>query len=173
MASGTGFSRAVVATAIPAMEAKMIHRTLPTVLALAAGLASPALAQEVTLSVSETGSFGSYITGPEGEPVYMFTADTQGEGADPTIACTSEECLAAWPLVTAEGEVTVGPDLDQSLVGTMQHEGGSVVTYNGWPLYTFARDMAGEPPQGQNIESFGGEWYLVDPQGEMIEESGA
>ena len=37
---------------------------------------------------------------------------------------------------------------------------------------TPARDQAGPPPQGQDIHSFGGEWYLLGPQGEKIEEEG-
>lgn len=124
------------------------------------------------LSVEQSEEHGQYIAGPEGKPVYMFTTDTQGDGSEPAISCTSEECLDAWPLVTAEGEVTVGPELEESRASSFTYEGKSVVTYNGWPLYTFARDEAGQPPQGQDIHSFGGEWYLLGPQGEKIEEEG-
>ncbi|MGP1356910.1 COG4315 family predicted lipoprotein [Roseicyclus sp.] len=150
----------------------MIQRTLPVAATLAA-LGLPALAQDTTLGVADMGTYGEYLTGPDGRPLYMFTTDTQGDGADPVISCTSQECLTAWPLITVEGDVTVGEGLDQSLAGTMEHEGRTVVTYNGWPLYAFQRDLADQPPQGQDIGSFGGEWYLVDPQGEPIEGSGA
>ena len=147
-----------------------------TTLAIAATVlsASALAAQESpTLSVEQSEEYGQYIVGPEGKPVYMFTTDTQGDGGEPAISCTSQECLDAWPLVTAEGEVTVGPELDESLADTFTYEGKTVVTYNGWPLYTFARDEAGQPPQGQDIHSFGGEWYLLGPQGEKIEEEGS
>ena len=147
-----------------------------TTLAIAAtALSASALAaqESPTLSVEQSEKYGQYIVGPEGKPVYMFTTDTQGDGGEPAISCTSQECLDAWPLVTAEGEVTVGPKLEESLAGTMTYEGKTVVTYNGWPLYTFARDDADQPPAGQDIHSFGGEWYLLDPQGQKIEgESG-
>ena len=136
--------------------------------------ASAAAAQESpTLSVEQSEAYGEYLAGPEGKPVYMFTTDTKGNGGEPAISCTSQECLDAWPLVTAEGEVTVGPELEESLAGTFTYEGKSVVTYNGWPLYTFARDDADQPPQGQDIHSFGGEWYLLGPQGDKIEEQGS
>ncbi|SFH26485.1 Secreted repeat of unknown function [Palleronia marisminoris] len=145
---------------------------LPVVAAVLS--ASAAMAQDAaTLSVEQSADYGQYIVGPEGKPVYMFTTDTQGDGGEPAISCTSEPCLDAWPLVTADGEVTVGPDLDESLAGTFSYEGQTVVTYNGWPLYTFARDEAGQPPQGQDVHSFGGEWYLLGPEGEKLEEAGS
>ncbi len=132
---------------------------------------SAAVAQDsLTLSVEQSADYGQYIVGPKGRPVYMFTTDSQGDGNEPTISCTSQECLDAWPLVTTEGEVTVGSKLDEALAGTFSYDGQTVVTYNGWLLYTFARDEAGQPPQGQDVHSFGGEWYLLGPQGEMIEE---
>ena len=135
--------------------------------------ASASAAQDApTLSVEQSEEYGQYIAGPDGKPVYMFTTDTQGDGDEPAISCTSQECLDAWPLVTTEGEVTVGSELDESLAGTFAYEGKTVVTYNGWPLYTFASDQAGQPPQGQDIHSFGGEWYLLGPQGEKIVKEG-
>jgi hypothetical protein len=36
-----------------------------------------------------------------------------------------------------------------------------------WPLYHFAKDF-GREATGQDVEDFGGEWYLVTPQGEKV-----
>lgn len=142
-------------------------------IALGAIVASAATAQEnPTLSVEQSEQYGQYIVGPQGKPVYMFTTDTRSDGGDPAVSCTSEQCLEVWPLVTAEDEVSVGPHLDEALAGTFSYRGKTVVTYNGWPLYTYAVDDAGQPPQGQDIHSFGGEWYLLDPQGQRIEKEG-
>ena len=55
----------------------------------------------------------------------------------------------------------------------MEHEGRTVVTYNGWPLYRFERDAEGGPPTGQEIDSFGGTWLLIDPEGAPIRGEGA
>jgi len=100
----------------------------------------------------------------------MFTTDTQGqEGTEPAISC-SEECLQNWPLVKVEGEPTAGGEADEAMLATMDYEGETVATYNGWPIYTFAKDSAGQPPQGQDVHSFGGEWYLIGPDGEKVEQ---
>ena len=137
--------------------------------AIALALAAPAFAQEsVTLQVNQSEEHGEYLATAEGRPVYMFTTDTQGTGDQQAqISCTSQECLDAWPLVTGEAEA--GQEADDSMLGTTQYENQQVVTYNGWPLYYFVRDEGAEEPQGQDIESFGGEWYLMAPSGEPIE----
>ena len=137
--------------------------------ALALALATPALAQEtVTLQVNQSEQFGEYLATAEGRPVYMFTTDTQGSGDQQAqISCTSQECLDAWPLVT--GEAQAGEGVNADMLGTTQYEDQQVVTYNGWPLYYFVRDEGAEAPQGQDVQSFGGEWYLMAPSGEHVE----
>jgi len=54
------------------------------------------------------------------------------------------------------------------MLGTMDYDGQKVVTYHGWPLYYFTRDEDADAPQGQDVESFGGEWYLITPEGEKV-----
>ena len=139
-----------------------------TALAVAA-LAAPAFAQDATtIQVAESEKYGEYLATGEGRPVYL-TTDTQGTGdQEAQISCTSEECLNAWPLVTTQGDPRAGEEVNADMLGTTQHEGQTVVTYNGWPLYYFARDEGADAPQGQDIESFGGEWYLVTPEGEEL-----
>lgn len=137
-----------------------------TALALVTGAA---LAQDQGMvNVTESDQYGAYLTAGD-RPVYMFTADTQGQdGSDAMISCTGE-CLGAWPPVTVSGEPEAGEGAMSDMVGTTEHDGQMVMTYNGWPLYHFARDAAGQPPQGQEVESFGGEWYLIGPDGMRIE----
>lgn len=137
--------------------------------AVALALAAPAFAQDaVTLQVGESDEYGSYLETADGAPVYLFTTDTQGSGdAGATVSC-SGDCLQAWPPVT--GEATAGEGVDQSLIGSTDADGQQVVTYNGWPLYTFVQDEGQDQPQGQDKEGFGGEWYLVTPAGEKVED---
>jgi predicted lipoprotein with Yx(FWY)xxD motif len=115
----------------------------------------------VQLTVQQSDTHGEYIASAEGRPLYVFTADQQGEAS----ACY-DECVEAWPPVS--GSAMAGTGLDTSLLGTITREDGSLqATYNGWPLYEFARD-SGDQPSGHNIESFGGEWYLISPDGEEV-----
>ena len=43
-------------------------------------------------------------------------------------------------------------------------------TYNGWPLYYFAEDFVAGDINGHDFEEFGGEWYLVTPDGGALGE---
>lgn len=71
----------------------------------------------------------------------------------------------------AHGVSVQGSGLDQSLVGTIQRRDGQTqITYNGHPLYYYARDTRGQRPMGHHIEDEWGEWYLVTPDGEKLEE---
>jgi predicted lipoprotein with Yx(FWY)xxD motif len=135
-------------------------------------LAAPAaVAQEpVTVEVSESEEYGEFLT-VGGYPVYLFSTDVPGDAeTPPTISCVGE-CLSAWPPVTGAA-VEPGEGVDPALVGEIEVEGLAMATYNGWPLYFFARDAEGGPPTGQEIESFGGIWHLVSPDGGRIEGEG-
>ena len=48
--------------------------------------------------------------------------------------------------------------------------GKEQATYNGWPLYTFAEDFVEGDVNGHDFEEFGGEWYLVTPEGGALGE---
>jgi predicted lipoprotein with Yx(FWY)xxD motif len=138
----------------------------------AAIIAAQAVAAQdtVTLEVSESEEYGQFLT-VGALPVYLFSTDIPGnEASPPTITCIGE-CLSAWPPVVGTG-VEAGDGVDADLLGTVEVEGIALATYNGWPLYVFLRDTEGGPPTGQEIESFGGEWYLVSPDGNRIEGEG-
>lgn len=141
---------------------------------LCAGLmlsATPAAAADtVTITTAKSEEHGTYLADGVGRPLYLFTADTRGNGdRRAEIACEGE-CLEAWPPLHSEGEPgTEGSAVEESLLGTVEHDNEQVVTYNGWPLYYFVKDQGAVAPQGQDIESFGGEWYLVTPEGEKVE----
>ena len=106
-----------------------------------------------------------------GMTLYAFSQDTQGAGGTAAAsACTSEQCLAAWPLVTTDGDGVAGSGVDQSLIGMAEHANGAMqVTYNGWPLYRFAGDMAAGDANGQGL---GGAWWVVSLKGEAVQGTG-
>ncbi|MBS1303300.1 hypothetical protein [Loktanella sp. SALINAS62] len=141
--------------------------------AAALAIAAPVLAQDaLTIRVVQSDEYGQYLSDAQGRPVYLFTIDTPGRAneKEAQISCTSEECLEAWPLVRTSGDPQAGEGADSALLGTTRYEEQQVVTYNGWPLYYFARDESADQPQGNHVESFGGEWYLLTPDGEKLHE---
>ena len=59
------------------------------------------------------------------------------------------------------------------LLGTVERrDGAKQVTYNGWPLYYYARDQNPGDTNGQDVEGFGAEWYLVTPDGNPVRNEG-
>lgn len=114
----------------------------------------------VTLELGES-DVGEHLVDGDGNTVYLFTPDEQGQ---PT--CT-DSCADNWPPVTADGEVDVGDELDQELVGsTAREDGTEQVTYNDWPLYHFANDAEPGDVNGQGANDV---WFVVNADGEAIE----
>ncbi len=113
--------------------------------------------------VSES-PYGSYLVDHGGRPLYIFTSDTEHGST-----CYGS-CARAWPPVTTEDmPVTAARAVDGGRLGTFKRQNGArQVTYAGHPLYYYARDERGATPMGQDIRSFGGEWYLLSPEGEVI-----
>ena len=55
------------------------------------------------------------------------------------------------------------------MIGSFTRPDGIVqATYNGWPLYRFAEDFAPGDINGHDFEEFGGEWYLLTPEGHAL-----
>ncbi|WP_238381109.1 c-type cytochrome [Alkalilacustris brevis] len=128
-------------------------------------LATPAFASDsITIDVAKSEKPDQYLTDDQDRPVYIFSTDTRAsEEQEAEMSCTSTDCLEAWPPVTTPSEPLAGEGADASLLGTTEHDSQQVVTYDGMPLYYFARDEGAEAPQGHEVEAFGGEWSLVNP----------
>ena len=133
--------------------------------ALAFALAAPAFAQDATTrAVAESEQHGQYLADAEGRHVCRFTTDTQATGdQEAEISCISQECLEVWPLVMTSGDPIAGDSIDAELLGTIEYEDQQVLTYEGCPLYHFIRGEGEDEPQGNDVESLGGEWQLVSP----------
>lgn len=97
-----------------------------------------------------------------GMTLYIFTPDDGGAST------CYDDCAATWPPLIAEGDVTVGEDLDSAMFATVARDDGSEqVTVDGWPLYFFANDGA---PGDVNGQGLGGNWWVVGPDGAAIME---
>lgn len=110
--------------------------------------------------VAET-DLGSILVDPEGFTLYVFTNDSQGEST------CYEGCAELWPPVPAD--TAIGSDLDGSMFGSVTRDGGGEqLAINGMPLYLYTPDTN---PGDTNGQGFGGVWFVVDPDGSMIEAS--
>lgn len=144
-----------------------------TSIVLAGLLSLPGLAfaqDAVTVKVAESQEYGQYLTDADGRALYLFETDTQGQGSTEAKVSCSGECLDRWPPFYSEGEPQAGDMAAAAKLGTIEHVGKMMVTYNGWPLYYFVEDSGPGETKGHDIEEFGGEWYLVTPEGEKAED---
>ncbi len=114
------------------------------------------------LGVAST-SLGDVLVDGQGLTVYMLTADS------PNHSSCSSQCLAYWPPVAASsGGAPSVPGISATLGVTKATDGKSMLTANGWPLYTFANDGAPGDVEGEGVQTFGGTWYALSPAGQPI-----
>lgn len=124
---------------------------------------TPAASQVGTVETASSSSYGTILVDSSGRTLYMLTADT------PTKSACTGSCPAVWPPLVVTGSPTAGSGVTASLLGTITRSDGShQVTYNGHPLYTFARDTAAGQVNGEGINHFGGLWYVLDPAGSPV-----
>ncbi|RUM95314.1 hypothetical protein EET67_24055 [Pseudaminobacter arsenicus] len=94
-------------------------------------------------------------------PTFVFAQD----GASAVKVAESR-----WPPYYVENDPQGGDMVDTSMLGTVEHDGKMMATYNGWPLYHFVDDAAAGDTKGHDVEEFGSEWYLLAPGGEKAED---
>lgn len=117
------------------------------------------------VQIEETEEYGPILVDHECRTLYGFTKDQPG-----TSSCV-EACAEAWPALTvADGVVPpLADELDPTLFSVIEHpESGPMLQVGDWPLYYFANDAAPGDLNGQGV---GGVWWLVAPDGTLIEES--
>lgn len=120
--------------------------------------------EPVVLSAEEVPSLGEVLVN-EGVVLYTFAPDHAAR-----VTCTSA-CASVWPpLTVSRGQrPTASPPLMKQLVGTdPAPDGRKVVTYAGWPLYSFVSDTEPGEANGQNVNLNGGYWYVISPAGKVI-----
>jgi len=116
------------------------------------------------LTVASAPKVGAVLVDAKGLTVYDFHKD---KGTTPS--CYGA-CAGVWPPVLTEGDPTAGEGASASKLGTTKRKDGSVqVTYAGHPLYTYAADKKPGEANGQDIDSFGAEWYALRGSGEEAE----
>jgi predicted lipoprotein with Yx(FWY)xxD motif len=128
--------------------------------------AATAAAPGVTVQVKK-GKLGPILAvGPNRLTVYLFEAD---KGA--ASACTGA-CAKAWPPVTTAGAPVAGGGAVSADLGTIARaDGTKQVTYQGHPVYFFAKDGDAGDAYGEGVKAFGADWYVMRPNGSKVDES--
>jgi predicted lipoprotein with Yx(FWY)xxD motif len=119
----------------------------------------------IVVGAAPTGALGTVLVTNKGFALYVFAPD-----AGRRVTCTGG-CATAWPplLVRAGETVSAGPGVRPGLLGTAPDPGGGrVVTYRGWPLYTYLGDAAPGHAAGQDADDDGGYWYVMRPSGQIL-----
>jgi predicted lipoprotein with Yx(FWY)xxD motif len=119
----------------------------------------------IMVDAAPTGKLGRVLVTNKGYALYVFAPDAARH-----VTCTGG-CATAWPplLVHAGETIAAGPGVWPGLLGTAQNPGGGrVVTYHGWPLYTYLGDAAPGHAAGQSADDDGGYWYVMRPSGQIV-----
>jgi predicted lipoprotein with Yx(FWY)xxD motif len=141
---------AAVACRAPAASAGGAYGTAS---AAAPTTMTPAPSAKAQLTVRKAGT-GYVLATSTGRTIYWYAGDIKGSGKSTCIGA----CLAAWPAVTGAPVAAPGVQLAGQL-GTITRSGGVVqATYNGYPLYTYAQDMAPGQTTGNGAS---GVWHVI------------
>ena len=167
------------------VQRRLIAGALPFVVALLAGCGSssstpyaksPATsATTATTSITTTAStpakaaasvkladnpLGKLLVNGEGRTLYLFTKDTS------SASNCSAACASTWPPLIASGTPALGTGLDTALFGTIvRTDGTNQVTFNGHPIYYYAKDANPGDTTGQKVGSV---WFAIDAHGNPI-----
>lgn len=119
------------------------------------------------LITAKSSKLGTILAaGPKRLTVYMFEADRGSSSS------CSGACAAVWPPVATVGKPQATAGALASKLGTITRSDGTTqVTYNGHPLYYFARDGDAGDTYGQGIKAFGAGWYVLTSSGNKIDTS--
>jgi predicted lipoprotein with Yx(FWY)xxD motif len=149
---------ALLAAACTGAAATAAPSAAPAAPSAAPAASSPAASGAVSqVMVTQDPKLGAHLTGGQGKSLYLLTADSAN-----TATCVAG-CATAWPPfeVASSGSVTAGDGLTGALATITRSDDGKLqVTYNGIPLYYFAKDAKAGDINGQGVK---GVWFLVAP----------
>jgi predicted lipoprotein with Yx(FWY)xxD motif len=113
-----------------------------------------------TIAMTKNPQLGPILTDSMGNTVYVFAKDSKG------MSNCNGACASVWPPVTTTGKPTAGSGVLASKLGTTKRSDGSTqVTYGGRPLYTYTADSSPGDVTGNGVNTYGGLWYAVQPNG--------
>jgi predicted lipoprotein with Yx(FWY)xxD motif len=125
--------------------------------------ARPAAASSAPSLKAGSSKYGKVLFDRGGRVLYTFARD-HGKAS----TCYGG-CAAAWPPFTVKQAPKAGAGVRSGLLGTTRRRDGSLqVTYAGHPLYYFTGDKKPGQITCQNVSSFGGRWFVINPNGKPV-----
>jgi predicted lipoprotein with Yx(FWY)xxD motif len=125
----------------------------------------PSASGDGVVAVGKGSDLGPILVDSKGFTLYDFHKDKGGQSA------CYDACAATWPPLTTEGAPKAMSGAQSAQLGTTKRKDGAMqVTYAGHPLYTYAVDSKPGDTKGQDIDSFGAEWYALQPSGAEAED---
>jgi len=133
-------------------------------LSLSYGLGIASASSSSTTKVGTASSnLGRILVDKHGRTLYLFAKDKNGKSA------CSGACAAYWPPLISSRKPRAVTGAKQSLLGrTRRADGRMQVTYRHHPLYRFSGDAGRGQTNGQSLDDFGGEWWVLSPAGNKI-----
>jgi predicted lipoprotein with Yx(FWY)xxD motif len=119
----------------------------------------------VKIATRAVAGLGTILVNGHGQTLYTFAPDKAKH-----VTCTGS-CAGIWPpvMVASGAKPAAAGGVNASLLGSdPDPSGGDVVTYAGWPLYTYVSDSPSGGASGQALDMNGGLWYVMSPDGKVI-----
>jgi predicted lipoprotein with Yx(FWY)xxD motif len=102
--------------------------------------------------IVQQSALGWVMAKADGYVVYTYSKDTKGKAP----SCTGS-CASAWAPVTGMPKAGPADTFPGSFAVVNGSNGAKVITYNGYPLYTYV----GAPPLSTKGNGVGGEWHVI------------
>jgi predicted lipoprotein with Yx(FWY)xxD motif/mono/diheme cytochrome c family protein len=121
--------------------------------------------KSVKVSSKTVPGLGAVLVNSAGHTLYVFAPDDATK-----VTCTGG-CASIWPplFVPTGGRAVATAGVKASLLGSYPDpSGGDVVTYHGWPLYTYVADTTPGSAAGQGVDLNGGYWWTISTSGALV-----
>ena len=121
---------------------------------------SPTPAPTIVAKVATDAKLGKILVdNATGKTLYTWAKDT-----DENSQCY-DQCATFWPPLVTTAKALAAEGVTNGKFGTSTRKDGALqVTFNGHPLYFFARDAAPGDTNGQGSTGFGAVWLVVSAQ---------
>jgi len=147
--TGQGIGGFVVASPQPAAAAAPAATAAAPQAAPAVAAQPAAASGAAAIELGKAPMLGAILTDANGMTLYIRTTDMPGASS------CSGQCAMVWPPLQASSTAPSAAPSLAGMVGVITRDDGSQqVTYNGMPLYYFAKDVNPGDVNGQGIGGF-------------------